>query len=339
MTTEPAPTVSPGGGAASPTPPPRWPAQAVCPGPDCWMCSGEACLLCGAGLRSNAPRCEHDVTERHTDPTPPLDGGANTESDDGNHDDGRGGDVRGRGGGVELSPAKPREHQGTMRSQRDGNGVQDMGVPRTPERAVLPQVREEGGAAREAPLTLTSPEHKPAKRSRKPRGAAGHWPPTPEAERVLRRILDALSDAREAAGWPAARVRPFSPLRRDAHGGLALRLVELIEDGEPDPEALLVAAMRAKVSEQRGKDGAHGNGTYATALSICRGAWWETNLAAGRAWLAREKPRAALVAGEKTIDGQPLSSEESKVYQHWSYLGPRRAENEVRRHRAHGGAA
>ena len=36
------------------------------------MCSGEACALCGAGLRSRfgEPPCEHDVLERHE--LPPL---------------------------------------------------------------------------------------------------------------------------------------------------------------------------------------------------------------------------------------------------------------------------
>lgn len=45
-----------------------------CPGPECMMCSGEACNLCGAGcwdydgtLRNGAP-CEHDSAERHMDP-------------------------------------------------------------------------------------------------------------------------------------------------------------------------------------------------------------------------------------------------------------------------------
>ena len=43
----------------------------TCPGPDCVMCSGEACALCGAGLRTrlDEPPCEHDVIERHHDPS------------------------------------------------------------------------------------------------------------------------------------------------------------------------------------------------------------------------------------------------------------------------------
>ncbi len=53
----------------------------VCPGPDCPMCNGEACALCGAGCSNTDPArpvCEHDVIERHTEQTvvattaPPL---------------------------------------------------------------------------------------------------------------------------------------------------------------------------------------------------------------------------------------------------------------------------
>jgi hypothetical protein len=42
-----------------------------CPGPDCLMCNGEACNLCGAGCWNNRPdkRCEHAVDERHREPT------------------------------------------------------------------------------------------------------------------------------------------------------------------------------------------------------------------------------------------------------------------------------
>jgi hypothetical protein len=37
-----------------------------CPGPDCLMCSGEACNLCGAGCWNNkAEHCEHGSVERH----------------------------------------------------------------------------------------------------------------------------------------------------------------------------------------------------------------------------------------------------------------------------------
>jgi hypothetical protein len=42
----------------------------VCPGPDCLMCNGEACALCGAGCSNTDPArpvCEHDVIERHTE--------------------------------------------------------------------------------------------------------------------------------------------------------------------------------------------------------------------------------------------------------------------------------
>jgi hypothetical protein len=45
-----------------------------CPGPECPMCNGEMCNLCGAGCwdyyapsRRVTP-CEHDVIERHADP-------------------------------------------------------------------------------------------------------------------------------------------------------------------------------------------------------------------------------------------------------------------------------
>lgn len=42
-------------------------AEPECPGPDCPLCSGEACDLCGAGLNvdPNRPPCDHDVIERH----------------------------------------------------------------------------------------------------------------------------------------------------------------------------------------------------------------------------------------------------------------------------------
>lgn len=36
---------------------------------DCMMCSGEACNLCGAGCWSNRRDCEHDVMERHEEPS------------------------------------------------------------------------------------------------------------------------------------------------------------------------------------------------------------------------------------------------------------------------------
>ena len=44
--------------------------------------------------------------------------------------------------------------------------------------------------------------------------------------------------------------------------------------------------LRAKVEQQRRRDGDHGAGLYAHAKSICSGEWWDSNLAAGRAWLA-----------------------------------------------------
>ena len=42
----------------------------ACPGPDCLMCNGNACALCGAGCSNTNPErpvCEHDVIERHTE--------------------------------------------------------------------------------------------------------------------------------------------------------------------------------------------------------------------------------------------------------------------------------
>lgn len=40
-----------------------------CPGPDCLMCNGAACNLCGAGCWNNtAPFCEHGSDERHCEP-------------------------------------------------------------------------------------------------------------------------------------------------------------------------------------------------------------------------------------------------------------------------------
>lgn len=42
--------------------------ETTCPSAECPMCSGAACMLCGAGTRTRVdePRCEHDVIERHT---------------------------------------------------------------------------------------------------------------------------------------------------------------------------------------------------------------------------------------------------------------------------------
>lgn len=44
-----------------------------CPGPDCMMCSGEACNKCGAGCWASpgTVHCEHDVSERHEAPDLP----------------------------------------------------------------------------------------------------------------------------------------------------------------------------------------------------------------------------------------------------------------------------
>lgn len=115
--------------------------------------------------------------------------------------------------------------------------------------------------------------------------APSHWPPTPEREATIRRVLHALADAREAAGWPASRLHPTTPLARERHGHVALRLHELEAAGE-DAERLLVAVFCAKVHEHRHRDGEHGRGTYATAVSPLRDTWWDASLAAGRAWLA-----------------------------------------------------
>jgi hypothetical protein len=50
---------------------PRADTQPSCPGPDCMACNGEACDLCGAGSwNTSAPRCDHDVAERHRRPAP-----------------------------------------------------------------------------------------------------------------------------------------------------------------------------------------------------------------------------------------------------------------------------
>lgn len=118
----------------------------------------------------------------------------------------------------------------------------------------------------------------------------------------MRRVLAALADAREAAGWPAGRVRTTTALRREQHGRLALRIHQLHEDGEMGVEALLVAVMQAKVSEHRRKDGDHKTGTYCNAESLCRDAWWSANLAAGRAWLASGgKPARSGVSGRTFV--------------------------------------
>lgn len=36
--------------------------ESECPGPNCWMCTGEACHQCYPGCE---PPCDHDVIERH----------------------------------------------------------------------------------------------------------------------------------------------------------------------------------------------------------------------------------------------------------------------------------
>lgn len=50
----------------------RAPLEPECPGPDCLMCSGEACNLCGAGCWNNSAQfCEHASDERHGYPPQP----------------------------------------------------------------------------------------------------------------------------------------------------------------------------------------------------------------------------------------------------------------------------
>lgn len=134
-------------------------------------------------------------------------------------------------------------------------------------------------------LTLAHPEPAAPKKARRARGRE-HWPPDAAAEQAIRRVLTALADAREAAGWEPNRLKPTTALDRKRHGAVALRLFELRRDGEADPEALLVATFRAKIEQQRRRDGDHGAGLYAHAKSICSGDWWDANLSAGRAWLA-----------------------------------------------------
>ena len=167
------------------------------------------------------------------------------------------------------------------------------------------QARE---GALDGPL-LTYPEEPKARRTRRAPKAAAHWPPPVAAEESIRRILAALSDAREAAGWPAGRVRTSTPLRREQHGRLALRLHQLHEDGEVEPERLLIAVMQAKVHEHRRKDGEHGTGTYCNAESLCRDAWWSANLAAGRAWLASgSKSTAVHGRGVRAVEGGRINA-------------------------------
>lgn len=50
--------------------------------PDCLMCSGEACNLCGAGCWSNVTNCQHGVLERHMEPQEPDIEAANASHND-----------------------------------------------------------------------------------------------------------------------------------------------------------------------------------------------------------------------------------------------------------------
>lgn len=44
-------------------------ANLECPGPNCPLCNGEACNMCGAGCwDSSVDDCEHDVIDRHGEP-------------------------------------------------------------------------------------------------------------------------------------------------------------------------------------------------------------------------------------------------------------------------------
>lgn len=52
----------------APPPAPAASAAEACPGPDCPMCSGEACAKCHPG--PGRPRCEHDGQERHEEAEP-----------------------------------------------------------------------------------------------------------------------------------------------------------------------------------------------------------------------------------------------------------------------------
>jgi hypothetical protein len=50
---------------------------ATCPGPNCPLCSGEACALCGPTLGTDVslgkrPPCEHDAVQRHREPPTPT---------------------------------------------------------------------------------------------------------------------------------------------------------------------------------------------------------------------------------------------------------------------------
>ena len=157
----------------------------------------------------------------------------------------------------------------------------------------MEEVREAAGVRALILAHPNEPAEPPkARRARRPRasGKPAHWPPSPLLEVQMRAAHDGLSDAREAAGWPACRWLPTTPVDRRRHGALALRLHELAAEGEADPVSVLVAVFRAKVEQQRRKDGDHATGAYATAKSICSGEWWDGNLAAGRAWLAGHRP-------------------------------------------------
>jgi hypothetical protein len=196
-----------------------------------------------------------------------------------------------------------------------------------------------GGASRRggpAPLTLAPTE--PAKRVRKPRRAREEWTPPPAAVEPCKRILAALADAREAAGWPRG-WGPKSKLRRDLHAGLVERYQELLDDGE-DAEALLCALMRAKVPEQAGRKGDTPDdakaraGGYANAVTLCRPKWWAGNLATARAWLHRHRKTAPkLEPGIVVVDGQQLTAAELKIWERERPSGLALADRAVRWHR------
>ncbi len=112
------------------------------------------------------------------------------------------------------------------------------------------------------------------------------------------------------------RVRADTELNRKRHGYLALRLLELAS--EPNPEALITAMFRAKVQEHKARRGEDDfsvrarAGQYCNAVSLCRDAWWDSNLAAGRAWLASGgRPTTNGAARGRTF--VPHAEEESLV--------------------------
>lgn len=132
-----------------------------------------------------------------------------------------------------------------------------------------------------------------------------HWPPTVEADAAMRRILDALADARAEAGWEPMRLRPGTPWARKRHGHLAMRLHDLAEEhGAERAEQLLVAVYRSKVARDAREGGDAAAGTWANATTPLRDASWEPSLAAALAWLAGARPAAKKRGGAFTPRGE-----------------------------------